>query len=87
MKSSMSLASHTRMISMYARFHPVSFVSGQVMTFEKQLLSHEKNTLASTFADTYFLSRKSGPTKPGPPNSRCKTNRMARTRILRICAF
>ncbi|MEB2783334.1 hypothetical protein [Algoriphagus persicinus] len=38
MKSSMSQASLTRMIIMYARFNPVSFVTGQVMTFKKQII-------------------------------------------------
>ncbi|MEB2783111.1 hypothetical protein [Algoriphagus persicinus] len=47
MKSSMTQASHTGMIKRLARFsrsaaadgtgYPVSFVTGQVMTFEKQL--------------------------------------------------
>ncbi|MEB2783085.1 hypothetical protein [Algoriphagus persicinus] len=36
MKSSMTQASHTGMIIYHARFHPVSFVTGQVMTFENQ---------------------------------------------------
>ncbi|MEB2779823.1 hypothetical protein U3A58_05405 [Algoriphagus sp. C2-6-M1] len=38
MKSSMTLASHTGMIIYHARFHSVSFVTGQVMTFEKQII-------------------------------------------------
>ncbi|MEB2784754.1 hypothetical protein [Algoriphagus persicinus] len=38
MKSSMTQASHTGMIINPARFHPVSFVTGQVMTFKKQII-------------------------------------------------
>ncbi|MEB2786159.1 hypothetical protein [Algoriphagus persicinus] len=49
MKSSMTQASHTGMIIKYARFsrsaaadgtgYPVSFVTGQVMTFKKQIIN------------------------------------------------
>ncbi|MEB2785024.1 hypothetical protein [Algoriphagus persicinus] len=48
MKSSMTQAIHSRMIINYARFsrsaaadgtgYPVSFVTGQVMTIEKQII-------------------------------------------------
>ncbi|MEB2780149.1 hypothetical protein U3A58_07070 [Algoriphagus sp. C2-6-M1] len=34
MKSSMTHTSHRGMIINYVRYHPVSFVTGQVMTFE-----------------------------------------------------
>ncbi|MEB2781755.1 hypothetical protein U3A58_15255 [Algoriphagus sp. C2-6-M1] len=36
MKSSMTQASHIGMIIYHARFHPVSLVKGQVMTYKKQ---------------------------------------------------
>ncbi|MEB2780437.1 hypothetical protein U3A58_08520 [Algoriphagus sp. C2-6-M1] len=49
MKLSMTQASHTGMIIYHARFsrsaaadgtgYPVSFVTGQVMTFEKQIIN------------------------------------------------
>ncbi|MEB2781904.1 hypothetical protein U3A58_16030 [Algoriphagus sp. C2-6-M1] len=39
MKSSMTEASHRSMIINYARFHPVSFITGQVMTFEKKIIN------------------------------------------------
>ncbi|MEB2784119.1 hypothetical protein [Algoriphagus persicinus] len=39
MKSSMNSASHTGMIIRLARFHPVSFVTGQVMTFKRQIIN------------------------------------------------
>ncbi|MEB2785332.1 hypothetical protein [Algoriphagus persicinus] len=39
MKSSMSQASHTGMMISRARFHPVSFVTGQVMAFENQIIN------------------------------------------------
>ncbi|MEB2785045.1 hypothetical protein [Algoriphagus persicinus] len=49
MKSSMTQASHTGMIIYHERFsrsaaadgtgYPVSFVTGQVMTFEKQIIN------------------------------------------------
>ncbi|MEB2779098.1 hypothetical protein U3A58_01740 [Algoriphagus sp. C2-6-M1] len=38
MKSSMTQASHRGLIIKYARFHPVSFVTGQVMTIEKKII-------------------------------------------------
>ncbi|MEB2784452.1 hypothetical protein [Algoriphagus persicinus] len=39
MKSSMTQASHTGMIIYHARFHPVSFVTGQVMTHKNQIIN------------------------------------------------
>ncbi|MEB2785327.1 hypothetical protein [Algoriphagus persicinus] len=39
MKSSMTRTSHTGMIIYHARFHPVSFVTGQVMAFENQIIN------------------------------------------------
>ncbi|MEB2784489.1 hypothetical protein [Algoriphagus persicinus] len=39
MKSSMTQATHRGMIFKYARFHPVSFVTGQVMTLKKQIIN------------------------------------------------
>ncbi|MEB2779119.1 hypothetical protein U3A58_01850 [Algoriphagus sp. C2-6-M1] len=39
MKSSMTKASHSGMIINHARFHPASFVTGQVMAFEKQIIN------------------------------------------------
>ncbi|MEB2779167.1 hypothetical protein U3A58_02090 [Algoriphagus sp. C2-6-M1] len=38
MKSSMTQASRRGMIIKYARFHPVSFVTGQVVTYKKQII-------------------------------------------------
>ncbi|MEB2782643.1 hypothetical protein U3A58_19800 [Algoriphagus sp. C2-6-M1] len=38
MKSSMSQATHRGMFILQARFHPVSFVTGQVMTFKNQII-------------------------------------------------
>ncbi|MEB2782358.1 hypothetical protein U3A58_18355 [Algoriphagus sp. C2-6-M1] len=38
MKSSMTQTSHSGMIINHARFHPVSFVTGQVMTYKKQII-------------------------------------------------
>ncbi|MDR7131503.1 hypothetical protein J2X69_003867 [Algoriphagus sp. 4150] len=39
MKSSMTQESHGGMIICEARFHPVSFVTGQVMTAENQIIN------------------------------------------------